>query len=276
MIPPFSVIIPVRNEAAQLARTAPALKNAVTGLPAQIIYVLNATQDESASIIRATFDRQAAIIEMDRPGKAIALRAGDAASSRSIRVYLDADVWVEPDIFGNLLIPIISGQADLVAPKIRANLSDSKGLSRRVSRVWADQLDRRKDAFMCCTAFSENGLGLRGIWPTILADDDWARSQIPTDRRIIVDTAKIEISPPRDLASWLRVRARWIRGTRELRQFRTLSQPHQKVRPRGRLPDLAVYYFVRALAEPLASFQRWVGADWGRDISTRKSNHDRS
>ena len=274
MIPPFSVIVPVRNEALMLSKTAPSLREATKGLPAEIIYVLNATDDESATIIAGCFGDQACILETPKPGKARALRIGDRAASRSLRIYLDADVLVQSDTIKVVLATLCSGEADLVAPRVKVNLQGLGGFSLRVTRVWADQISRRQDAFMGCIGMSAAGLDARGEWPDVLADDDWARSRIPPSRRRILETTYIEISLPRDVLSWIKVRARWIRGTRQLRQMNVETAPVRQLRPRGSLPDLAIYYLIRLLAEPFASVQEWMGADWGMAKSTRTPADD--
>lgn len=270
MTPKFSVILPVRNEAVQLAKTAAALKVAATGLSAEIIYVLNATNDESASIIKECFGDEARILDLPTPGKTSALQAGDEAATHSLRIYLDSDYKVEPDTLLAVLGPIVSGCADLVAPRIRVNLREVTGLSLRVARVWSEQMNRREDAFMGCTAWSEAGINTRGRWPNVIADDDWARSQIDPARRYIVDTTYVETSPPLDLFSWINVRARWITGTRQLRRMKLETAPVLQQRPRGSLPDLITYYLVRMLAEPVSHFQAWMGIAWARDNSIRR------
>lgn len=265
----FDVIIPARNEMVKLAQTAPALKIALTGLPAEVIYILNATTDGSEEIIRSVFGERARIIVLAGGGKSGALRAGDNEAENNIRVYLDADVIVAPSIFRTLLLPLIEGTADLVAPRLSVDLSQSSGLSLRVGRVWADQLNRRENAFMCCTAFSEAGIQKRGKWPDVLADDDWARNRIDPTRRKIIETAQARVSAPRNLKSWLIVRARWIRGTKELRILTQRNAPKHRTRPKGVWGDLLAYYLVRLMAEPLAFVQKYNQLDWGRDNSTR-------
>ena len=274
MISPFNVIIPARNEAVALGQTAPALKRALAGLPATVIYVLNATADQSAAIIQQVFADQALIIQTRIPGKTAALNVGDQAAGGGICVYLDADVTVAPNIFRLLLSPLEDGTADLVAPRLEIDLRLSGPLARRIGRVWADQMMRRPDAFMCCTAFSPDGQSQRGPWPDVLADDDWARGRINTARRKIVETAQATIIPPGDLPGWLTVRARWIRGSRELRRLGLLGPAPVRVPPRGKKLDMASYYAVRLAAEPVAMMQQLVGTNWGRDESSRKPRND--
>lgn len=274
---PFTVIIPVRNEATAISRTAPALKRALAGLPATVIYVLNATTDKSAEAIAGTFGTEARIVQTPMRGKTVALNLGDStAATDGIRVYLDADVTVLAAMFAPLLRPLEDGTADLVAPRLDVGLEDARPLARRVGLVWADQLARRPDAFMCCTAFSPAGQRLRGPWPNILADDDWTRGRIDPARRKIVENAHAQIIAPRTLYGWLTVRARWIRGSRELRRLGAGGVDHARVRPRGTKLNLATYYAVRLAAEPVAIVQRLLGIHWGRDESSRLPRDDQS
>lgn len=273
MMPAFDVIVPVHNEAVKLAQTAVALKQALATLPGQVIYVLNGTHDHSAAVIRQVFGNNAQIITLAKAGKTRALNAGDAASEALFRVYLDADVTVTGETFYALLAPLLDGSADLVAPRLISDFDEMGGLALRVARVWADQLNRRGDAFMCCTAFNKQGLTQRGPWPEVLADDDWARDQIMPSRRLVVDAAQAHISPPRKIGSWLVVRSRWRRGARQLKRLgnrKHVAAP----KPRGSLIDLGVYFTVQILAEPLSYALPIFGVAWGKDTSTRDSKNE--
>lgn len=267
----FDVIVPVKDEAVALEATAPALKRSLDGLCARVTFVLNGTTDQSAQVIGRTFGSSARVITLGSASKTAALNAADDEAGSGIRVYLDADVTVAPDIFHTLLAPLTDGSADLVSPRLRANLAQCGPIARRVGRVWADQLSRRPDAFMCCTAFSAAGVKARGPWPDVLADDDWARDQIRSSRRHVVEAADAVITPPRDLVSWLTVRGRWIRGRRELARLGSARTQSVSVAPRGTFADVSTYVAMRLAAEPVAVLQSWAGNGWGRDDSSRKS-----
>lgn len=274
-IPAFNVIIPVYNEAIKLRKTAPILKTALTGLCAHVIYVLNATTDDSSLVIRNVFGHTAHIINLPIASKTGALRAADSVSTHTLRVYLDADIIVEAHTFSALLKPLIDGHADLTSARLIADISQCHGLALRISRVWADQLSRRHDAFMCCTAINETGLQQRGPWPDIFADDDWARNRIHPSRRMIIETAKAYMSPPQDIKNWLKVRVRWIRGSKELKRISTKENYTSvtSVKPKGSLLDLTVYYVIRLAAEPLVYLQKNTHDYWGTDNSTRREKN---
>lgn len=275
MISAFNVIIPVYNEEVALKRTAPALHEALADLPAHLIYVLNATFDESRAVIEQVYVGDAQILDLPNPGKTAALRAGDLAAPHSCTVYLDADVLIDKSTITALIEPLQQGHADLVAPKIMVDLTEVEGLALSVGRVWANQLLRRQDAFMNCSAFSAAGLQRRGPWADVLADDDWARDRIHPTRRKIIETTQAHIMAPRDIKSWIAVRARWIRGTRQLKQKGEAGPfPCSITRPKGTMWDLAVYYAVRLTAEPIARLHQFNDERWERDNSTRVRTDD--
>lgn len=90
---PFGVVVPVRNEAATLPRTVPALLDAVAGRPARVVWVCNGCTDDSAALIRRHAGDTAEIIELGGAGKTLALQAGDEALGQIFpRFYIDADV----------------------------------------------------------------------------------------------------------------------------------------------------------------------------------------
>lgn len=272
MIEPFDVIIPVRNEEIKLSETAPALKAALTGLSANVIYALNDTTDNSDTIIRKNFGQEVQILKLPNPGKTHALRTADALAKHQLRVYLDADIVISSGIFPFLLGPLIDNTADLTAARLVADISQSHGAALRVNKVWADQLSRRHDAFMCCTALNANGLKQRGVWPDVIADDDWARNRIKPERRMIVETTKAYMSPPQNLRNWFKVRARWIRGSKQLKNLENNYRAANRVKPRGSVPDLSIYYFTHFCAQALALVQKNTLLYWGRDDSTRSQH----
>lgn len=268
---PFEVIVPARNEAAALRRTAPALAAALRGTSGTAIYVLNGTDDDSADVVSAVPDLWARIVEVAAAGKAGALTAGDRAATRGVRFYLDADVFVPPGAFAALLAPLLDGRADLVAPRIRVDFEGAGPLSRRVGRVWGDQLARRPDAFMALTGYGPDGLRRRGPWRDLMADDDWARDRIAPHRRAIVEGVVVGIEGPRDVASWIAVRSRWLRGRRELRRAVPGTARPRRVAPRGSSLDLAAYLAVRLAATPVAMVHDARRAGWSVDRSTRRA-----
>ena len=276
------MIVPARDEEAALRRTAPALREAVRGLDAQVVYVLNATTDRSAEAIRAAFGDAATIIEEPRPGKAHALRRGDRAADRWPRFYIDADVAPAPDALRLLLEPLERGEADLVAPRL---LSDpGGGLAGRVGAVWLSLPYARGARFQGLLGLSRAGRGAWGPWPDLIADDRFAALSVPAARRRIHPEATAGMPLPRTLRAWVGVRARWLRGQRELARLGLLPMGEaghgealrRLARAPSRWPDLALYAAVRGLAHPVCLWEEATSARWYRDRTTRHARGDRA
>ncbi|HSJ07817.1 MAG TPA: glycosyltransferase [Longimicrobiales bacterium] len=95
--PDLSVVVPVHDGVAVLARSLPAL--AASDLPRQaweLIVVDDASTDDTARLAEAHAD---AVIRLDGPprGPAFARNRGAAAANGDVIVFVDADVCIRPD-----------------------------------------------------------------------------------------------------------------------------------------------------------------------------------
>lgn len=275
--PPFTVIVPAREEAAVLTRTAPALARALHGHDSQVVYVLNGRPDGGAEVIRAAFGKAATVIETERPGKARALTVGDHAADCSPRFYLDADVTVAPDVFAPLLEALGRGGAELVAPRLVCGASGGP-LARRVAATWLSLPYARDARFQGLLGLSAVGRARWGDWPDLIADDRFAALMVPAERRCVVPEAVAEMPLPRSLVAWIGVRSRWLRGQRELTRLGLMPMREAghgaalalAAQCPGRWPDLALYLAVRAAALPICAWSERAGAEWYRDHTTRR------
>ena len=272
--PRFAVIVPARAEATALARTAPALARALRGHDARAVYALNGPEDGSAEVVRRAFGGAVTVLYDARPGKARALTAGDRATGRFPRFYLDADVSVGAGAFGPLLAALEAG-ADLVAPRLLPGPPGGP-LARRVAAVWTSLPYAREARFQGLIGVSRAGRARWGDWPDLIADDRFAAHAVPARR--VVPEATAEMPLPGSLAAWIRVRARWLRGQRELARLGLLPMGEaghggalaRALRDPVRWPDLALYLGVRAAALPVCLWEERAGAGWYRDPTTRR------
>jgi glycosyltransferase involved in cell wall biosynthesis len=102
-------VIPALNEEGSIGRV-------VAGVPrnlvAEVIVVNNGSTDRTAEVAASAGAR--IISEVER-GYGAACKAGlDAASEADILVYLDGDASDQPEELGNVLRPLLRGEADLV------------------------------------------------------------------------------------------------------------------------------------------------------------------
>jgi cellulose synthase/poly-beta-1,6-N-acetylglucosamine synthase-like glycosyltransferase len=219
---PFTcgIVVPVRDEETTLGQTVPALLAAVRGEHARIIWVCNACRDDSAGVIRRLAGADAEVIEIPSPGKTLALQAGDEALDAQDlfpRLYLDADTSLRPGDLSRLLQPLRAGDADLVAAAHAFDLSGASRVSAAIARCWLALPFARRAAFLGAVGISRTGRARWRAWPKLTADDMFMAAMVPAGRHMMVAGALATTRPPSRFSGWVGMRARWLRGERELR-----------------------------------------------------------
>ena len=214
---PCGIVVPVRNEAEMLPQTVPALLAATAGDDVRIVWVCNGCQDDSAAVIRSLVGPESDVIEIGPPGKTGALQAGDDFLGDMFpRLYLDADTWLRPGDLARLFAPLMAGQADLTAASHAFDLSRASRLSGQMSICWLALPFATEAAFLGAVAISQAGRAQWDIWPDVIADDMFMTAHVPSARKKIVLNAIATTRPPKRFQDWVAIRARWIRGEREL------------------------------------------------------------
>lgn len=213
----YGIIVPLRNEAAVLPVTVPKLLAATEGDSVRIVWVCNGCSDNSASVIRREAGPSAEVIELARPGKTAALQAGDDALGTLFpRLYLDADTWLNPGDPHRLMQPLLSGAADLVAPRLRFDAAGASPLSVQIGACWMSLPHAQTTAFSGAIGLSSAARALWDRWPEITGDDIFVSSMVPRNRKLIVPEASATTYLPNSFAGWVSMRARWLKGEAEL------------------------------------------------------------
>lgn len=247
----LTVIIPASNEAGYIGPCLTALlaSNAVQG--SEVIVVANGCRDDTAARARGFADMAAAkgwhLQVIDRPegGKIGALNAGDAAAAGDMRVYLDADVTVAPDLMAQLEQALMvdmpryaSGRA--VVPRGKS------AVTRAYARFW-QTLPFAQSVAPGYGLFAVNAAGRArwGAFPDIISDDTFVRLQFAPNERMSV-AAAYHWPMIEGFVALVRVRRRQDAGVAQLAQrFPDILAQEGKARlgPSGLLR--------RALADPV-------------------------
>jgi len=111
--PCLSVVVPCYNEQGTVA----ALLDRVLASPwtAEVIVVDDGSRDATADVLASIDEPRLRVIrhEVNR-GKGAALRTGFAAAGADFVIVQDADLEYDPEEFGTVLGPLLSGRADVV------------------------------------------------------------------------------------------------------------------------------------------------------------------
>ena len=269
----FSVVVPVFNELSVLQLSLPALLLELNSHNVELIYVCNGCVDGSATYLRETLGGRGSVIEIAEASKTEALNLGDEAATSFPRFYLDADVIVSVGVFEQLVSALESGRFNLVSPRVLFDKSLSSQIAAMIMGVWECLPHGQTDGFHHLLGLSQQGRQLWGRFPRITGDDAFITSHIPPDRRKVVSEAIVSTWAPRTYWSWIKIRARWARGHRELRELgilepQTPSQGKALIRLLGRVsswPGVLLYLSARSFGSiyNFATFRSRVG--WYRD-----------
>lgn len=212
--PRASVVIPAHNEEAVIGRTLRVLLAGSDPGDLDVIVVANACSDRTADVARNAGVR---VIETSIPGKANALRMGDAESATFPRIYADADVELDYGSARALVATLRASQKLAAAPLPVWDLRGTSIPVRRVHRVHEILMAPRR-ALAGVGVYVLTAEGHQRVFPLpdVISDDGLVNRLFRPDERVVVSDAKAVIRPARNLRSHLRRRVRVRMGGRQL------------------------------------------------------------
>lgn len=275
MKPTVSVVIPAHDEAGVIGANLDALLAGTAPGEFDVIVVANACTDGTAAVAAREGVR---VLETPQPGKAGALRLGDAACRVFPRVYLDADVRLDAASVRALADAASRPGVLACAPVPEWDLAGVGRFVRRVHRVH-DRLIAPSRALAGVGVYVLGEEGHRRVFPLpdVISDDGYTDGSFTGDERVVVTEARSVVRPARTVRAHLARRVRVRQGNRQLAR---LGRPARSLRA-GALRDLlaarevsvldvACYLTVLA-ADRALTWTRGNRTDWGTDASTRQS-----
>jgi glycosyltransferase involved in cell wall biosynthesis len=186
----ISIIIPANNEQALLPRCLTALAGSdPVAEGVQVIVAANACTDGTVQVaqnMKAAFTAlgwELQVLDLPQGGKMHAMNQGDAAASGDKRVYLDADVTVDPALMAQLSQALDGAQPTYASGAVRIAMPQSW-----VSRAYR-QIYKRVPFFTQdvpgCGLFAVNAAGRAqwGDFPDIISDDTFVRLSFRPEQR---------------------------------------------------------------------------------------------
>lgn len=226
--PPISVLIAAFNEERVIEAAVRSLLAADYGA-AEIIVIDDCSQDRTAQIVArlAVEDSRMSLLSLPQnQGKAAALNAGVAAATAEYLVVTDADTIASADFLKWMIAPLVNGQADAVAGKVKAGYPGGSGVMQTlqsIEYVTVQHLTRvmqkvSNSAIMVpgnAGAFRKAAvLAVGGYSPRAKAEDaDLSFRLVKHGLRIVCQPrATVWTEVPTTWPSFFRQRLRWIHG----------------------------------------------------------------
>lgn len=229
--PTGAVIIPAHNEENVIGRTLSRLAPFSRGERGQVdvLVVCNGCTDATADVARRFTG--VTVIEIAAASKPTAMNIGDAATARWPRLYLDADIEIEPSAV-EAVFHELSRDGGCLAARADAteNVKDAALLVRAYFRARSripEQGTRLWGAGGY--AVSERGHERFSSFPEVTNDDSYFDSLFAEEEKVVLPTAPMLIQVPRSTLALLRVLTRHRRGQLEL-SMQQASHPGRRAR----------------------------------------------
>lgn len=274
MTPVVSVIIPACNEARYIGACLKAVLSS-DPLPKhtlEVVVVANGCTDDTVSIAKR-FCAMAEprgwrlrVMELSAGNKIAALNAGDEYAIGSIRVYLDADVVVGPELLTELTVELATSRARFATGTPRIDVPDNWAIAQ-YARFWQRLPYVRMGApGFGIYAVNTNGRARWGMFPDVIADDTFVRVHFSPSERVQV-AAGYRWPMVDSLSRLLRVRRRQDQGTAQVAaMFPDLIVNEGK--PAPELPPLIkadpLGFLIYASVSLVVRLTRGARQDWAR------------
>ncbi|MFF4546709.1 glycosyltransferase [Streptomyces sp. NPDC001406] len=285
-----SIVIPAHNEARVIGRLLDSLladtsEGESSRDETDIVVVCNGCTDDTARIAAAR-GPGVRVVEIPVPSKHTALRTGDDHARGFPRVYVDADIVIAGADVRALTAPLTDDTSGILAtaPERQIPLDACVWRVRAYYRVWQQLPAVREGLFgRGVIAVSKAGHDRIAALPPLMADDLAASLAFAPKERLVVDSARVVVHPPR---TWRDLIKRRIRATVSTAQVEQHQSP-QEASARTSTADLkallrreprlfsAVVVFVAAAVTARRGARKAIRAQdfgtWLRDESSRQN-----
>lgn len=220
----ISVIIPANNEEGYIGACLDGLiAQEVVGL-VEVVVSANACSDGTVQIAQGYEDRltqkgwHLIVLDLPEGGKPNALNRADEVITGDIRVYLDADVVMSPQLLNELATVLAVPRPAYASGSMVVSRAKS-WITRAYGRIWT-RLPFMTEGVPGAGLFAVNTLG-RARWdafPEIISDDTFVRLQFTPDERTRVP-ATYTWPLVEGFSALVRVRRRQDAGVAELQRL---------------------------------------------------------
>ena len=224
----LNIVIPARNEEANITTCLTALIEQTHPGPVRIVVIPNGCTDSTAAVVRSFLQRlphnySLVTSELPTSSKAAALNAGDRLTVPGHRIYLDADAVLSATALADMSATLDApNDIHLCAPARHIKYSRS-WITRCYKDIWSSlPYIEGSVIFSGVYAVSIAGRSRWDTFPQLHSDDKFVRLHFAPDACSTISTATSTIRLPVGLRRLFSSRVRWCRGNIALRR----AYPH--------------------------------------------------
>lgn len=272
--PSGAILIPAHNEAAVIDRTLRRLAPLAAHDNVEICVICNGCTDETAQ--RARQHPGVHVIDIAEASKAAALNAGDTWATRWPRLYLDADIEIDPDAIAHVF-RALEGSVSAARPPYRYDTTGASAVVRAYYRARRRMPSTRSALWGAgAYALSKAGHDRFAAFPAVIADDLFVDGLFLADEKSIVAASPVRVRTPRTTAALMGILRRNSRGAAELDAGSVHSSVRELVagvRGLSSAVDAVVYAALAAAARLRLTRPGRRGPTllWERDTSSRQA-----
>lgn len=216
--PPCAVIIPAHNEAATISRTLQRLEPVLATGRVELIVACNGCTDQTADVA-ARFDG-VQVLELETASKIEALNRADTAARLWPRIYLDADIELEPQALKMVVEQLATGRSLAARPSFRYEVGAASWPVRAFYRARRRIPSTNRALWGAGVyALTKAGHDRFGSFPSLIADDLFVDLQFTAEEKAVLDTPAVTVHTPRNASALLRILHRNYRGQTQLERL---------------------------------------------------------
>lgn len=218
----LSVIIPAHNEQDWIGGCLGSLlADPAPPGGGEVIVVANGCTDATVARAAEFADRARAggwgwqILDLPGLGKPGALNAGDAAATGDMRLYLDADIRVEPGVIARIAAALATPEPRYASARPR--IAPARSMVTRAYAAFWQELPFARSPAPGFGLFAVNAAGRArwGVYPQLISDDTFVRLLFRPEERIEVAGA-YDWPMVEGFSALVRVRRRQDAGVQEI------------------------------------------------------------
>jgi len=278
----ISIIIPAHNEEKLIVKTLTYLLEDGALKSADIIIICNGCIDNTFESVNGFIsetkeslsNRNISIraFDIEKPSKTNALNVGITQANSKNVILLDADIEIS-GINLSHIYDQLNDEVLVVSPSIIYDKEQSSIAVKAYYKVAETSGYNQSHRLSNVIALSERGLKRVGVFPEVIADDEYLRRQFKSSEYKIVSTSSFTFTCPKTLADLLNVMTRVERGNLQLEKLGYLDNSgadNLGVLARFSVSYL-IFFAVKMICKLRAKWQYFNGniSQWERDESNR-------